>query len=336
MTVSGTPGTGTVTLGSAASGYISFGAYYGANATVPGVMFVDGTDFEIARDCAYTHTGTTLGRGTREYSTTGSALSLTSAAEAHAILLPSTGTSLDLELQTCISGLLVTKNASGNTLDISAGYCFDPSCGRVISYAGATGVSAGTLGASQWNQVYIYDSSGTATIEVVNNAAPPSSTYAGTARKGGTGSNRRWIGSFMTTSGSAIYAQDVKEGARNQIDVSWLSATNTTPFRCLSAGTATSYTAVSLVGAVPRYVGSEVMASMLLDATAAQHVDAAFSVDGSALLAGYNIYSSAASQFPRIPITLPLESSTPQIYYKMSGSNTPKLYIDVYGYRAAR
>lgn len=335
MSVSGTPGTGTITLGSASSGYQSFASAYGANATVD-VLVTDGTAWEVARACTYTHSGTTLSRGTFEASSTGSAISLTSSAIVSVIMPASTGTGVDLDLQTCIHGLIVTKNSGANSLDITAGYCYDPSSRKVISYAGATGVSAGTLGASQWNQVYIYDSSGTATIEVVNNAAPPSSAYAGTARQGGTNSNRRWIGSFLTTSGSAIYAQDVKESARNQIDVSWLSATNTTPFRCLSAGTATTYTAVSLVGAVPRYVGSEVMASMLLDATAAQHIDAAFSLDGSALLAGYNVYSSAASQFPRIPITLPLESSTPQIYYKMSGANTPKLYIDVYGYRAAR
>ena len=335
MSVSGTPGTGTITLGSASSGYQSFASAYGANATVD-VLVTDGTAWEVARACTYTHSGTTLSRGTFEASSTGSAISLTSSAIVSVIMPASTGTGVDLDLQTCIHGLIVTKNSGANSLDIAAGYCYDPSSRKVISYAGATGVSAGTLGASQWNQVYIYDSSGTATIEVVNNAAPPSSAYAGTARQGGTNSNRRWIGSFLTTSGSAIYAQDVKESARNQIDVSWLSATNTTPFRCLSAGTATTYTAVSLVGAVPRYVGSEFMASMLLDATAAQHIDAAFSLDGSALLAAYNVYSSAASQFPRIPITLPLESSTPQIYYTMSGANTPKLYVDVFGYRAAR
>lgn len=79
MSVSGTPGTGTITLGSAASGYQSFSSAYGANATVD-CLFEDGTAWEIARGCTYTHSGTTLSRGTLEASSTGSAISLTSAA----------------------------------------------------------------------------------------------------------------------------------------------------------------------------------------------------------------------------------------------------------------
>ncbi len=79
MSVSGTPGTGTITLGSAASGYQSFSAAHGANATVD-VLITDGTAWEVARACTYTHSGTTLSRGTLEASSTGSAISLTSAA----------------------------------------------------------------------------------------------------------------------------------------------------------------------------------------------------------------------------------------------------------------
>lgn len=79
MTVSGTPGTGTITLGSASSGYQSLATAYGADATVD-VVITDGTDWEVARDCAYTHSGITLSRGTLEESSTGSALNLTSAA----------------------------------------------------------------------------------------------------------------------------------------------------------------------------------------------------------------------------------------------------------------
>jgi len=78
-TVSGAPGTGTITLGSALIGAQSFSAAYGADATVD-VFITDGTDWEVARDCAYTHSGTTLTRGTREDSSTGSVLDLTAGA----------------------------------------------------------------------------------------------------------------------------------------------------------------------------------------------------------------------------------------------------------------
>lgn len=95
MTVSGTPGTGTITLGSgitdATNGdLVSMAASYGANATVD-CLFVDGNKWSIERNCSYTHSGTTLARGTVERTWNGSslstsALSLTSAAKVYVIL----------------------------------------------------------------------------------------------------------------------------------------------------------------------------------------------------------------------------------------------------------
>lgn len=82
MTVTGTPGTGTITLDAADTGYQSLSTAYGANANVD-VLIVDGSAWEVARDCTYTHSGTTLSRGTLEASSTGSALSLTSAAKVY-------------------------------------------------------------------------------------------------------------------------------------------------------------------------------------------------------------------------------------------------------------
>lgn len=84
MSVSGTPGTGTITLGAAESGYQSFSAAYGANANVD-ILIEDGTAWEIARDCTYTHSGTTLTRGTLEASSTGSAISLSGSAKVYVI-----------------------------------------------------------------------------------------------------------------------------------------------------------------------------------------------------------------------------------------------------------
>ena len=79
-----TTGTGTITLGSASSGFQSFADAYGANATVD-VLITDGTAWEVARNCTYTHGGTTLTRGTLEDSSTGSALSLTGSAVVSAV-----------------------------------------------------------------------------------------------------------------------------------------------------------------------------------------------------------------------------------------------------------
>ena len=98
MTVSGTPGTGTITLGSASSGARSFASAYGANATVD-VFITDGTAWEVARNCTYTHSGTTLSRGTLESSSTGSAVSLTSAAVVRVAATANWGNRLERLLQ---------------------------------------------------------------------------------------------------------------------------------------------------------------------------------------------------------------------------------------------
>jgi hypothetical protein len=91
--VSGTPGTGTITLGAAVAGAQGFSAAYGANATVD-VFITDGAAWEVARNCTYTHSGTTLTRGTLEASSTGSALSLTSAAVVRVALPANTAENL--------------------------------------------------------------------------------------------------------------------------------------------------------------------------------------------------------------------------------------------------
>lgn len=97
MTVSGTPGTGTITLNAASSGYRTFGAAYGGNATVD-ILITEGTAWEVAKDCTYTHSGTTVTRGTLESSSTGSAVTFTSAAIVSVILPASKGNALELQL----------------------------------------------------------------------------------------------------------------------------------------------------------------------------------------------------------------------------------------------
>lgn len=78
-----TTGTGTMTLGSAESGYQGFAA--GDNGKYFDAVIEDGAAWEVARECLYTHSGTTLTRGTLESSSTGSAISLTGAAKVYVV-----------------------------------------------------------------------------------------------------------------------------------------------------------------------------------------------------------------------------------------------------------
>lgn len=78
-----TTGTGTMTLGSAESGYQGFAAE--DNGKYFDVAIEDGAAWEVARECLYTHSGTTLTRGTLESSSTGAAINLSGAAKVYVV-----------------------------------------------------------------------------------------------------------------------------------------------------------------------------------------------------------------------------------------------------------
>jgi hypothetical protein len=119
MTVTGTPGTGTITLNAATSGYQSFGtAYSSADATVD-ILITEGTSWEVARNCTYTHSGTTVTRGTFEASSSGSAVSFTSAAIVSVIATAATGNNWGLnEVQSNADAAVTGVVGTMHILDI--------------------------------------------------------------------------------------------------------------------------------------------------------------------------------------------------------------------------
>lgn len=120
MTVTGTPGTGTISLNAAASGFQTFAAAYAANATVD-ILITDGTAWEVARACTYTNIGTTVTRGTLEASSTGSAISLTSAAVVSVIPTAQWGNWLESAMQAVTPGgrLTLTTGVPVTTSDVT-------------------------------------------------------------------------------------------------------------------------------------------------------------------------------------------------------------------------
>lgn len=343
LETSTTTGTGTLTLGGAVTGYQTFAVIGNSNTTPMAIWEVDADGnpsgaWEVAHVCTYTAAGTTLTRGTLLASSTGSAINFGAGTKHVGQVLPAAILKgLSTASQTYIAGLIVTKTAAANTIDITAGSCYDPSSQKIITYAGATGVNAGTLGASQWNQVYLYDNAGTPTIEVTNNAAPPTTAYAGTARQGGTNSNRRWIGSFRTTSGSAIEPQEVRELGGGALGVTWQTDPDASPQRVVSNGTSVgSFTQVSLVGCVPRYVPTGVLLqSVITGDTTSPIPQTVYSLDGT-----INIYTHAAEVATASPgydsnaLKCAVEAGTPSIYYKTI--NGCHLYLGVVAYEASR
>jgi hypothetical protein len=227
-----------------------------------------------------------------------------------------------------ISGVVVSKHAAANTIDISAGAYYDPATSTVQTFAAQSGVNAGTLGASQWNQVYI---TGTATIVISNNADPPSTAYMGTARKDG--SNRRWIGAFRTDGSSNVYDASII-GMGPLVEVFYNATTSASPFRIVSAGTNASFGSISSFAAVlPKYASVASLVAQTLDNGASGVVNVYTSTDGTNINASqFCTYVTGASLFPAITLWSPVERTTPGIYYKTNAT----AYIDVLAYRFAR
>lgn len=180
MSVSGTPGTGTITLGSATTGYRSFGTAYGGNATVD-VLITDGSAWEVARNCTYTHSGTTLSRGTLEASSTGSAISLSSSAVVSVILPAAKGNRIEALLQGLTPGgrLTLESGVPVSTSDQTAKTTvyYTPYVHNVINlWDGADWVpttfsekslALGTLTSGQCYDVFAYLNSGALALELL-------------------------------------------------------------------------------------------------------------------------------------------------------------------------
>lgn len=91
--VASAPGTGTATLAGAAPGFLALGA--GQDGQTVRVLWRDGLAWEICGGCTYTHSGTTLTRGTLEESSSGSRINLSASATMSVIFSAADGSAWD-------------------------------------------------------------------------------------------------------------------------------------------------------------------------------------------------------------------------------------------------
>ncbi len=216
MSVSGTPGTGTITLNAATTGYRTFASAYGGNATVD-VLIVDGTAWEVARDCTYTNSGTTLTRGTLESSSTGSAISLSSSAVVSVIPTADWGNRIEALLRQVTPGGRLTLVSGSPVADVTNAVAVSgQDTGADTITVTAHGWAAGTVvtssatsgGVSASTPYYV----GNVTTNTVSLHTTAANALAGTSKLDITGTVTATITAVGVSSSTLYYTPDAHDG----------------------------------------------------------------------------------------------------------------------------
>jgi hypothetical protein len=246
-------GLGTITLNAADTGYRSFATAYGANANVD-IRIEEGTAWEIARDCTYTNSGTTVTRGTFGDSSTGSAVAFTSAAKVYVIDDANRLNTSNAASAGAISGFEMSYSST-TAFVIAAGRCAIN--GVMQTLAGATLTSGSTmknlnnatvtLGASKGYHVYAWNNAGTMQFAVQDWS---DATYGGTptydadndyykAAYATVGTAARRIGKILTNASSQI-------SVFYQVTAGRVRSThfNVADFTILSSGASATYASI--------------------------------------------------------------------------------------------
>ena len=133
MTVSGTPGTGTITLGSAVAGFQSFAAASVSNADTVPYIIEDGAAWEIGVG-TYTATGTTMSRSVTASSNSGNPINATSAA---------------IVMISPLAADLQAGTAAGNLVRLDGSARIPAVDGSLVTNLNATQIATGTISASR-------------------------------------------------------------------------------------------------------------------------------------------------------------------------------------------
>lgn len=141
-----------------------------------------------------------------------------------------------------IDGLRMVWDAT-NGFSVTSGTCYIPSVGRNVNFPSTISKAGLVLANNTWYHVYGFLNSGVPDVEH-STTAPV--IYNGVARNKSGDTTRRYIGSFRTSSGGAIFKF---KQAGNLI--TYLENIAVSPFLVLAGGTATVYTSVDVSAVIP-------------------------------------------------------------------------------------
>jgi len=326
---SATTGTGTQTLGAAESGYQGFAA--GDDGKSFDVVIEDGAAWEVARECLYTHSGTTLSRGTLEASSTGSVLSLTGSQKVYVTRSAFREQQSTMAARGHIEGGLL---AYSSTTAITVSACDININGKLLETTSTTTLTSGstmlnlagstvTIGASKCYFVYAYDNAGTLEFRVQertgsgNGADPTWDADLDYWKSTGVGAIARRIGKFWTNASSQIIKNHYS--GRGRVRRFSLSHGDAYGIQLINAGAATTFTALTMTP----YVTADDDQIRLQPgpySTSATTADLYFSVDGgTSICAGSRAYSATAFAQFNMGSLLP---NTGTLHYYVNASSS--------------
>ena len=234
MTVTGAPGTGTITLNAATSGYQSFSSAYGADATVD-ILITEGNNWEVCRNCAYTNGTPQVDRGTLEGSSAGptTRVSFGSGAIVSVIATAGFGNDIESTFQSLTPGgrLTLESGVPVSTTDQTSKTTiyYTPYVHNVISlWNGSnwvptpfteTSLALGTLTSGRPYDVFGYLSSGALALELLSWTSDTARATAITLQDGryckSGDKTRLYLGTFYTTSTTTTEDSAVKRFVSN-------------------------------------------------------------------------------------------------------------------------
>lgn len=216
---------------------------------------------------------------------------------------------------------------STTQIKVTTGLAYIQSSGKILKLS-ADSTLTPSLSASTWYHLYIYDNSGTITIE--SSTTAPSAPWLGTARSKTSDTTRRYVGSYRTNASSQI--QNFQQsGGGALVQVAWRVDTGTVT-RALSGGTASTATNISLANYVPP-------TCFLAFVRAINLGDQPIFTDTSDCT-GTNVAASsgllALGNGAQAFLFHPLNSSQTMRYSFAPAPSTGAFYLDVYGYLLER
>lgn len=189
MTVSGTPGTGTITLGSAVSGFQSLSGASVANGAVLPCYITDVSNAWEFSFCTYNSSAGTLTRQVVWSSNSNAAVSLTSAAIVNVTIFAENLNDFASGMRGHIAGMNLSNDATtpNSVIDISTGSCTSDDATTMIAFASAItksiastwslgsgngGLDTGSVLASTWYHVYAIERVDTGVCDALISQAP--------------------------------------------------------------------------------------------------------------------------------------------------------------------